>query len=69
MGISNLVGGITNWYNLFGGHNFAISMNIKNAFFLDSKVPILEIDFLRILAQVCKGMHIQGCALQHCLYQ
>lgn len=64
-----LVGGIINWCNLFEGHNFAISMNMKNAFILDSKILILDIYFIKILAQICKGIHIEGCSLKHCLYQ
>ena len=58
MSISYLIGGIINWCIMFGEHNFAISMDMKSAFILDSTIVILEILFYKNTVQVCKGIHI-----------
>ena len=52
---------VINWCNIFGEHNFATYVIMKIAFILDSKSPILELYFMKILAQACEGIHIQQC--------
>lgn len=40
---------------MFGEHNFAISMDMKSAFILDSTIVILEIYFIKILFKYAKA--------------